>query len=48
LVSRVIYSKICSVKGSAPDYFDIHHELASQLPVCGNFGPVKLLVLKKK
>jgi ubiquinone/menaquinone biosynthesis C-methylase UbiE len=48
LVSRVIYSKICAIRGSTPDYFDIHHELASQLPSCGNFGPVKMLVLRKK
>jgi hypothetical protein len=48
LVSRVIYSKICAATGAPPDYFDVHHELASQLPVCGNFGPVKLLVLRRK
>jgi ubiquinone/menaquinone biosynthesis C-methylase UbiE len=48
LVSRVIYSKICAATGATPDYFDAHHELASQLPVCGNFGPIKLLVLRRK
>lgn len=48
LVSRVIYSKICATTGATPDYFDTHHELASQLPVCGNFGPVKMVVLRKK
>lgn len=48
LVSRVIYSKICAATGATPDYFDAHHELASQLPVCGNFGPVKLFVLQRK
>jgi ubiquinone/menaquinone biosynthesis C-methylase UbiE len=48
LVSRVIYSKICANTGVAPDYFDVHHELGSQLPVCGNFGPVKMVVLRKK
>jgi SAM-dependent methyltransferase len=48
LVSRVIYSKICQLEGVQPDYFDKHHELASKLPFCGNYGPVKMLVLKKK
>ena len=48
LVSRVIYSKICQLEGVQPDYFDKHHELASKLPFCGNYGPVKMLVLIKK
>lgn len=48
LVSRIIYSKICQENGVLPDYFDIHHSLASKLPFNGNFGPVKLLLLKKK
>jgi len=47
LVSRIIYSKICQKNNQTPDYFDIHHLLASQLPILGNFGPVKLLTLKK-
>jgi SAM-dependent methyltransferase len=48
LVSRVIYSKICQIEGVQPNYFDKHHELASKLPFCGNYGPVKMLVLIKK
>ncbi len=48
LVSRVIYSKICQLEGVQPDYFDKHHELASQLPFSGNYGPVRMLVLNKK
>jgi hypothetical protein len=48
LVSRVIYSKICQLEGVQPDYFDKHHELASQLPFSGNYGPVRMLVLTKK
>jgi SAM-dependent methyltransferase len=46
LVTRVIYSKICQDKGTAPDYFDEHHKLAAQLPFFGNCGPVKMLTLK--
>lgn len=48
LVSRVIYSKICSETGVRPDYFDDHHRFASGLPFCGEFGPVRLLCLKKR
>ena len=48
LVSRVIYSKICQIEGVQPDYFDKHHELASKLPFCGNYGPVRMMLLSKK
>jgi SAM-dependent methyltransferase len=48
LVSRVIYSKICSEAGIKPDYFDDHHRFAAGLPFSGEFGPVRLLCLKKR
>jgi len=48
LVTRVIYSKICQQRGVEPDYFDEHHKLAAELPFCGNFGPVKMITLKKR
>lgn len=48
LMSRVIYSKICSEKGQQPDYFDDHHRFAAGLPFTGEFGPVRLICLKKK
>lgn len=47
LVSRVIYSSICMKDGTQPDYYDIHHELASKLPICGDFGPIALCTIKK-
>ena len=47
LVSRVIYSKICQEQGLSPDYFDDHHRLAADLPFSGEFGPVRLIVLRK-
>lgn len=47
LVSRVIYSKICSLEKKEPDYYDIHHELASQLPMSGDFGPIAMCIIKK-
>lgn len=47
LMSRVIYSKICSETGQQPDYFDDHHRFAAGLPFTGEFGPVRLICLKK-
>jgi ubiquinone/menaquinone biosynthesis C-methylase UbiE len=48
LVTRVVYSKICQEKGATPDYFDEHHRLAAELPFCGNYGPVKMVILAKR
>lgn len=48
LVSRVVYSKICSVSGMQPDYFNEHHRYAAGLPFCGEFGPVRLISFRKK
>ena len=47
MVTRVIYSKICSEAGVSPDYFDDHHRFAVGLPFAGEFGPVRLVCLKK-
>ncbi len=47
LVSRVIYSKLCAEKGEMPDYFDDHHRFAVALPFCGEYGPVRLICLRK-
>ncbi|BAN35479.1 hypothetical protein SCD_n01658 [Sulfuricella denitrificans skB26] len=47
LMSRVIYSKICAETGQQPDYFDDHHRFAAGLPFAGEFGPVRLICLKK-
>jgi hypothetical protein len=48
LASRVLYSRICQDSGTQPDYFDAHHRYASALPFCGEFGPVRMLCLKKR
>ena len=48
LMSRVVYSKICSELGKRPDYFDDHHRFAARLPFCGEYGPVSMICLKKK
>ena len=47
LISRVIYSKLCQEAGVAPDYYDGHHKYAAQLPFCGEFGPVRMICLRK-
>ena len=47
LMTRVIYSKICSETGQQPNYFDDHHRFAAGLPFSGEFGPVRLISLKK-
>lgn len=47
LVSRVIYSRICADFGIEPDYFDAHHRYAANLPFCGEYGPVRLIVFEK-
>jgi ubiquinone/menaquinone biosynthesis C-methylase UbiE len=47
MVTRVIYSKLCQIGGVEPDYFDEHHKLASRLPFCGNYGPIKMMILKR-
>jgi ubiquinone/menaquinone biosynthesis C-methylase UbiE len=48
LVSRVIYSKMCDDAGIPPNYFDKHHQYATSLPFCGEYGPVRLISFKKR
>ena len=48
LASRVLYSRICQDNKTLPDYFDAHHRYASALPFCGEFGPIRMLCLKKR
>jgi SAM-dependent methyltransferase len=48
LMSRILYSKICADTDTLPDYYDVHHRLASKLPFSGEYGPVRLLCLRKK
>ena len=47
MMSRIVYSRICADSGLQPDYFDAHHRYAANLPFAGEFGPVRLLVLRK-
>ncbi len=48
MVSRIVYSRICADNGAQPDYFNEHHRYAANLPFSGEFGPVRLLVLRKR
>lgn len=48
LATRVMYAKLCQLRGKAPDYFSDDHRLAVALPYCGNFGPIYRLTWRKK
>lgn len=47
LATRVVYSKICELEGRVPDYDNIIYKVGAKLPFEGDYGPVKLAVLKK-
>jgi dTDP-4-dehydrorhamnose 3,5-epimerase len=46
--TRVIYSKMCQMRGEQPDYLHDIHKLAIDLPQLGNFSPIRMAVLKRK
>ncbi len=48
LVSRVIYTQLCKDDGLNPDYFNSHHKYAAELPFCGEFGPIRMICMKRK
>jgi ubiquinone/menaquinone biosynthesis C-methylase UbiE len=41
--TRVLYSAMCSRRGETPDYQHDIHKLAVDLPVAGDFAPMKLV-----
>ena len=45
--TRVIYSAMCKMQGVEPDYNHEIHRLAVQLPLMGNFSPIRLAILRK-
>lgn len=47
LVTRIVYSKLCQIKGKEPDYQHPIHKIASQLPFMGNLGPIKACVMSR-
>lgn len=49
LITRAVYSKICQLKNRTPDYDHAIYQVAAKLSEqAGDWGPIKLLVLKKK
>jgi ubiquinone/menaquinone biosynthesis C-methylase UbiE len=46
--TRVIYSKMCQMRGEIPDYNHEIHQLAIQLPWFGQFSPIRMAVLQKR
>ena len=46
--TRVIYSKMCQMKGESPNYNHEIHQLATELPNFGNFSPIKCFILQKR
>jgi SAM-dependent methyltransferase len=46
--TRVIYSKMCQMRGESPDYNHEIHQLAVDLPWIGQFSPIKMAVLRKR
>jgi ubiquinone/menaquinone biosynthesis C-methylase UbiE len=48
LATRIIYSAGCHSIGEEPDYFHPIHQTAGQLPVIGDFSPIKLVSMRRK
>lgn len=48
LATRVLYSAYCRDRGEEPDYDHDLHRLAVDLPWTGDFGPVRLAVLRRQ
>jgi len=46
--TRVIYAKMCQMRGEEPNYNHEIHQIAVKLPWTGQFSPIKLVVLKRK
>lgn len=46
--TRVIYSKLCQLRGEEPDYNHDIHRIAVQLPWTGQFSPIRMAVLRSK
>ena len=46
--TRVIYSKMCQMRGEKPDYLHDIHKLAVELPSFEKFSPIRLAILRRK
>ena len=45
--TRVIYSKMCQMRGENPDYQHEIHQLAIHLPWFGQFSPIRMVVIQR-
>ncbi|HYK88915.1 MAG TPA: hypothetical protein VE398_09100, partial [Acidobacteriota bacterium] len=48
LATRVLYSAWCKERGETPDYTHDLHRLATDLPACGQYSPIRMVVLRRK
>jgi len=49
LITRTVYSKICQLEHREPDYDNPIYKIAADLDESiGNYGPVNLILLRKK
>lgn len=46
--TRVVYSKMCQMRGEKPDYQHDTHKLAVDLPPFGQFCPIRMAILRRK
>jgi ubiquinone/menaquinone biosynthesis C-methylase UbiE len=46
--TRIIYSKLCSLRGDEPDYDHDIHRLAVDLPPHGEFSPIQIVVARRR
>ena len=46
--TRVIYSKMCQLRGEEPDYDHDIHRLAVDLPEIGRFSPIRMAILRRR
>jgi len=47
VATRLLYSMMCSLNNDKIDYNHIIHQIAVDLPECGYFSPIKLIVARK-
>lgn len=45
--TRIIYSAICKINGQDPDYYHEINKLSISLPLCGQFSPVRMIIMSK-
>lgn len=48
MMTRGVYARMCQIEGTKPDYADDHHVLASKLPFAGEYGPVRMIIMRRK